>query len=198
MPASKLLSCEHCCTVQTNDNAQCCFCALPVARHPDKSAALQRAWSFLCTALLLYIPANFLPIMRTTQLGNTTDSTIVGGVLLLWEHHSYLIASIIFIASVLVPFAKFVALFSLCIAQSQWLVLSAETKSLLYRATEFVGRWSMVDVFVVAFLTSLVQMGELMTITPGPAALAFAGMVILTMLTANSLDPRLFWNSTHD
>ena len=194
MSSPKLISCKNCMTVQTTESAQCDFCALPVYHHSENTGAQQRAWSFLLTATLLYIPANLLPIMRTTQLGATTDSTIVGGVLLLWSHHSYVIAGIIFIASVLVPFAKLMALFTLCFAQSRVLMLSAEQKSVIYRATEFVGRWSMVDVFVVAFLTSLVQMGELMTITPGPAALAFAGMVILTMLTANSLDPRLFWN----
>ncbi len=198
MNSPKLISCKHCLTVQSNESPQCDFCELPVRHHSDNNGALQRAWSFLFTAFLLYFPANFLPIMRTTQLGSTTDSTIIGGVILLWSHHSYLIAGIIFVASIFVPFAKFVALFSLCFAQSRILELSAKQKSLIYRATEFVGRWSMVDVFVVAFLTSLVQMGELMTITPGPAALAFAGMVIFTMLTANSLDPRLFWNSSHE
>ena len=198
MTSPKLISCEHCLTVQSNESPLCDFCELPVHHHTDNHGALQRAWSFLATALLLYIPANFLPIMRTTQLGTTTDSTIVGGVVLLWGHHSYLIAGIIFVASIFVPFAKFLAILSLCFAQSRVLTLSAQQKSIIYRATEFVGRWSMVDVFVVAFLTSLVQMGELMTITPGPAALAFAGMVIFTMLTANSLDPRLFWNSTHE
>ena len=198
MRSSKLISCENCLTIQSNESAHCDFCALPVHHFTDNSAKLERAWIYLCTAFLLYIPANFLPIMRTTQLGTTTDSTIIEGVILLWGHHSYLIAGIIFIASLFVPFAKFVALLSLCIAQSKALQLTAKQKSLIFRATEFVGRWSMVDVFVVAFLTSLVQMGELMTITPGPAALAFAGMVIFTMLTANSLDPRFFWNSTHE
>lgn len=150
------------------------------------------------TALILYIPANTLPIMGTQQLGAETLTSIAGGVVLLWEHGSYLIASIIFIASVLVPIAKFIALIALCLSQQLTLISNPQHKIKIYRLTELVGRWSMVDVFVVAFLASLIQMGNLMSIHPGPAALAFAGMVIFTMLAAGSLNPKSFWEQTNE
>lgn len=143
--------------------------------------------------MLLYIPANTLPMMVTTNLGADTYSTIASGVVLLWEEGSRLIAVIIFIASLLVPLVKFVAILTLCFSQSGYLHLDAARRTQIYRLSELVGRWSMVDVFVVGFLTALIQMGNLMSVYPGPAALAFAGTVIFTMLAANSIDPRIFW-----
>ena len=145
------------------------------------------------TGVLLYFPANLLPIMYTNQLGDSVDATISSGVLLLWEHGSWFIASIIFIASIFVPLAKLLALTGLCLSQHHPLAFSTTHKIRIYRLTEFVGRWSMVDVFVVGFLAALVQMGSLVSIKPGPAALAFAAMVVATMLAANSLNPRLYW-----
>jgi paraquat-inducible protein A len=139
--------------------------------------------ALVMTAIILYVPANVLPIMTTDQLGRSTDSTILGGVVLLIKLGSYPVAAIIFIASVLVPLGKLLALMALCCE-----------RTVLYRVTEFVGRWSMVDVFVVAILVSLIQLGGLMTIRPGIAALAFSGLVIVTMLAAESFDPRLIWD----
>ena len=143
---------------------------------------------------MLYIPANALPIMITNALGAKTFNTIAGGVALLWEDGSWLIAAIIFVASVLVPVGKFIALIWLCLCAQFKLGDQPQNKVFAYRTAELVGRWSMLDVFVVAFLASLIQMGSLMSIYPGPAALAFGGMVVFTMLAANSLDPRLFWD----
>lgn len=191
MPAHNLTSCHHCGTVQKTDLTQCSFCHAHIHQYTEKSA--QQCWLFLITGLFLYVPANMLPIMRTSQLGNDSLTTITGGVILLWEHDSYLVAAIIFIASVLVPIAKFIALTGLCLAEQFKLYENPQNKMLIYRAIEFIGRWSMVDVFVVAFLASLIQMGNLMSVYPGPAVLAFAGMVVFTMLSANSLNPKLFW-----
>ncbi len=187
-----LLSCNHCTTVQVASNLRCSFCNHPL--HGRKHQSLQRSWIFILTALLLYIPANLLPIMTTDEMGHQTFNTIAGGVLLLWEHGSYLVAAIIFIASLLVPPAKFIALIWLCLCEQFKLYNKPQSKIGVYRAAEFVGRWSMLDVFVVAFLASLIQMGNLLSIYPGPAALAFGGMVGFTMLAANSLDPKLFWD----
>lgn len=191
--ARALICCHHCETVQPAGGERCRFChyRLQGRRH----LSLQHSWLFLITALMLYIPANALPIMITDSLGEKTYNTIAGGVALLWEDGSYLVAAIIFVASVLVPVAKFIALIWLCLCGQFKLQDRPESKIFVYRMSELVGRWSMLDVFVVAFLASLIQMGSLMSVYPGPAALAFGGMVAFTMLAANSLDPRLFWGN---
>ena len=188
----KLQSCHRCCTVQPASREHCDFCQHKL--HSRKQHSLQRSWIFLLTALIFYVPANVLPIMTTNQLGKETYNTIAGGVVLLWEHGSWFIAAIILVASLLVPIAKFIALFTLCISEQFKIYRKPGSKTFIFRATEFVGRWSMVDVFVVAFLASLIQMGNLMSVHPGPAALAFAGMVVFSMLAANSIDPKLFWD----
>ena len=161
---------------------------------PINSAnSIQTTWALLFTSVLLYIPANILPIMHTNVLGKDDPSTILGGVILLWKMGSYPIAIVIFVASVFVPVAKIIILF--------WLNYSVQAKQqhahseriFWYRITEFVGRWSMIDVFVVAVLVSLIQLGNIMSILPGHAALAFCGVVICTMLAAMSFDSRLIW-----
>ena len=189
--AQPLVSCHHCATVQDAGGKRCRFCHHNL--HGRRHLSLQHSWLFLITALMLYIPANVLPIMVTNSLGDQTYNTIVSGVALLWEDGSYLVAGIIFVASVLVPIAKFIALIWLCLSGQLQLQDKPQSKIFVYRTAELVGRWSMLDVFVVAFLASLIQMGSLMSVYPGPAALAFGGMVAFTMLAANSLDPRLFW-----
>jgi paraquat-inducible protein A len=162
----------------------------------NRLRSIQTTWALLFTSMLLYIPANILPIMHTSVLGSDDPSTILGGVILLWEMDSYPIAIIIFIASVFIPVAKIVIL---C-----WLNYSVQRKQqhanseriFWYRITEFVGRWSMIDVFVVAVLVSLIQLGNIMNALPGHAALAFCGVVIFTMLAAMSFDSRLIWYET--
>jgi len=164
------------------------------ALHLRKPDSLQRTVSLLITAVLLYIPANVLPIMTTDQLGRSTDSTILGGVLLLVKLGSYPVAAVIFVASVLVPIGKFAALGWLCWSVARRHRTSHRERTRLYRATEFIGRWSMTDVFVVMILVALIHLGGLIRITPGAAAMAFSGVVIVTMLAAESFDPRLIWD----
>jgi paraquat-inducible protein A len=162
----------------------------------NPSQSIQTTWALLFTSILLYIPANILPIMHTSLLGREDPSTILGGVILLWQMGSYPIAIIIFIASVFIPVAKIVIL---C-----WLNYSVQNKQqhanneriFWYRITEFVGRWSMIDVFVVSVLVSLIQLGNIINVLPGHAALAFFGVVVCTMLAAMSFDSRLIWNET--
>lgn len=197
MPSSalhglNLVSCHHCETVQAADRSRCSFCGHTL--HGRKRYSIQRTWIFLITALILYVPANVLPIMITYEMGTETFNTIAGGVVSLWENGDYLISVIILVASLLVPLAKFAAMITLCLGEQFNLVDKPHNRVAIYRLTEFVGRWSMVDVFVVAFLASLIQLGNLMSVYPGPAALAFAGVVIFSMLAANSLDPKLFWD----
>ncbi|MCL2914723.1 paraquat-inducible protein A [Shewanella corallii] len=160
----------------------------------NPSLSIQRTWALIITSIMLFIPANTLPIMNTRLLGQDDPSTIIGGVLLLWHHGSYPIAMVIFIASILVPIAKILVLI--------WLNYSVQTNSMsleqqrivLYRIAEFIGRWSMIDIFVVIVLASLVQLGNTMSIVPGAATFAFTGVVVVTMLAAMSFEPRLIYN----
>ncbi|KHJ50106.1 paraquat-inducible protein A [Halomonas sp. C22] len=163
--------------------------------HTRLPYSLQRTWALLFAAAIMYIPANVYPIMTTTSLGHTAPSTIIGGVVQLLQMGSWPVAAVIFIASVIVPVGKLVALVWLCLMINRSDELNANSRTRLYRITEFIGRWSMVDVFVVAILVALIRAGSLMSITPGPAALAFGAVVVLTMLAAMTFDSRLIWDS---
>ncbi len=160
-----------------------------------RSNSLQHTVIWLVTSVICYIPANTLPIMKTKLLGEETANTLISGVVTLWSHGSYPIATIIFIASVFVPLGKIVILAWLCILAKRKNLHDARRKTQLYRLTEFVGRWSMIDVFVVGVLVALVQLGEIMAIQPGIATLAFTLLVFSTMLAAMSFDPKSIWEN---
>lgn len=165
--------------------------------HPGRS--LQWSWALLLSSAVFYIPANLFPIMYTVSLGSSEGSTIMGGVVLLWQLGSYPIAMVIFLASVVIPLAKIFSLGWLfyCARRTNAKTANMAIQRLrLYRMTELIGRWSMIDIFVVAILVALVQLQNLMAIFPGPAALSFAAVVVLTMLSAMSFDPRIFWSSS--
>lgn len=154
---------------------------------------MQKCWALLISAAIFFIPANLYPMMYTVSLGNSEGSTILQGVVLLWHLGSYPIAVVIFMASILIPMAKMFALGWLYYRANQ--SQNTEQKEHLtalrvYRITELIGRWSMIDIFVVAILVALVQLQNVMAIYPGPAALSFAAVVILTMLSAMVFDPR--------
>jgi paraquat-inducible protein A len=148
----------------------------------------------LFTAGILYIPANILPIMITDQFGVSIESTILGGIVLLIDMGSWPIAAIIFIASVMVPLGKLITLSFLCWTVKNGSGVSPRQRTITYRITELIGKWSMIDVFVVAILVALVHLGGILVIRPGAAAMAFAGVVIVTIFAAESFDPRLFWD----
>ncbi len=150
--------------------------------------------ALMLAAAALYIPANFLPIMTVVELGIVTENTIITGMLTFWRQQAYPIAIVIFVASILIPLLKIVALSWLCLAASGRLNPSPGMLGKIYWFTELLGRWSMVDIFVVGILVALVQLGNYMTITAGPGALAFAGVVVLTMFAAMSFEPRLLWD----
>lgn len=171
--------------------------AVPLVISDDFKAqqSIQHTWALILTSIVLYIPANVLPIMNTRFLGQDDPSTIIGGVLLLWSHGSYPIAAVIFVASILVPVGKIVVLAWLNYSVQNGLVHLQSERIVLYRLAEFVGRWSMVDVFVVIILVSLVQLGNAMSILPGSATLAFSGVVVLTMLAAMSFDSTLIYDN---
>ena len=190
--AEGLACCHTCHHLSPSEEHHCPLCGSSLhLRKPDHIA---RTLALVATAWILYVPANVLPIMTTTQLGRATESTILGGVVLLIHHGSYPIAAVIFIASVLVPLGKLFALIWLCWSVGRGKPTSHAERTRLYRMTEFVGKWSMTDVFVVAVLVALIQLGGLLRITAGTAAIAFGGVVIVTMLAAETFDPRLIWD----
>jgi paraquat-inducible protein A len=189
---SGLAICHTCMALNDASLKTCSRCGSSV--HARIPGSLERTLALLIAATVLYIPANAYPIMTTEQFGSPLDSTILGGVILLWNMGSYPVAMIIFIASVLIPIGKILSIGTLCWTVSRNDKSSQRQRTILYRITELIGKWSMVDVFVVAILVALIQITGIIVIRPGAAALAFAGMVILTMLSAESFDPRLIWD----
>ena len=189
--SKNLLGCHVCLALNHGSKHRCDDCGSKL--HSRKPHSIQNTVALLVTSLVLYIPANIYPIMYTTFLGETTPSTILGGVVALWGVGSYPIAVIIFVASVLVPLGKLLALAWLSFSVTYREQRSYRKNHSLYRLTEFIGRWSMVDVFVVAVLVALIQMGNLINILPGIAALAFGLLVITSMFAAFAFDPRLIW-----
>ncbi|WP_018984854.1 paraquat-inducible protein A [Salinimonas chungwhensis] len=157
------------------------------------SVSIQRTWALLFAAAILYIPANTLPIMHTELFGNTEPNTIIGGVISLWQSGSYPVAIIILIASVIVPIGKITALGWLNFTVQQQHSRGRRTRARFYRLTEAIGRWSMIDVFVVAILAGLIRLGNTISIYPGSAALAFCAVVFITMIAAITFDSRLIW-----
>jgi paraquat-inducible protein A len=194
--ASGLAACHMCCKLAPLEQHHCPRCGS--AMHARQTDSLQRTIALLITACILYIPANLYPIMLTDQLGSTEPSTIMGGVILLIKLGSVPVAAIIFIFSVMVPSGKLMAMSYLVWTAHKGSNISPRQRSMMYRVTEFVGKWSMVDVFVVAILVALVHLGGLLVIRPGIAALAFAGVVIVTMVAAESFDSRLMWDLLED
>lgn len=191
-----LASCHTCLKLSPVENHHCPRCGSSL--HQRETDSLQRCVALLITACILYIPANLLPIMYTDQLGNTEASTIIGGVVLLIKLGSVPIAAIIFIASVMVPSGKLIAMFYLVWTVKSHSPLSPRQRTVMYQVTEFIGKWSMVDVFVVAILVALVHLGGLLVIRPGYAALSFAGVVIVTMIAAEIFDSRLIWDQLEE
>jgi len=157
--------------------------------------SIQYTWALVIAAAICYIPANALPVLSTTTLGSTDTDTIIGGVVFLYTSGSWPLALVVLIASVMVPLGKLVALAYLLITVQRRSLSSNRERTRLYRVVEFVGRWSMLDVFVDTFTVALVQLSPLMSVDPGPGVLFFAAVVVLTMIAAESFDPRLIWDS---
>ena len=185
------------------DTPYCQRCHAPL--HARKTRSLSRTLALLLAAIILYIPANLLPMTITNSLLGSQKDTIMSGVIYFWHEGDYLVSSVIFMASIFIPMLKLLILLFLLIAVHQqasrkWHFQPVQC-ALLYRVVEFVGRWSMIDVFVVTLLTALVQMQSIATILAGPGAVAFGAVVVLTMLASLSFDPRIIWDNydaTHD
>ena len=162
--------------------------------HPRKPASLARTWALLIAACILYIPANVLPVMHTGSLFGSQSDTILSGVTFLWRDGSWLLATIIFVASIVIPATKILALAWLLYSVGRGHPRDPRQQTRIYRAIDYIGRWSMVDIYVGAVLVALVQFNTIALITAGPGALAFALVVVLTMFAAQSFDPRLVWD----
>ncbi|WP_236675097.1 paraquat-inducible protein A [Piscinibacter sp. HJYY11] len=175
---------------------QCPRCATPL--YHERPRSLQRTWAYLIAATVLYIPANLLPIMSTSNVFGETLHTILGGIEELRTGGDWLLAVIVFIASIAVPLLKIGALLVLVITaqrRSRWKQVE---RAQLYRMIEAVGHWSMLDVFVVVLLVGTIRFGPLGGVMPQPGLLAFGAVVVLTMLAAGSFDPRLIWPEEKD
>ena len=176
------------------DEQTCTRCgALVHARRPD---SLMRTWALLLTSAILYIPANLLPIMTVNSLGQGSPSTIMAGVIELVQHGMIPIAAVVFVASILVPTFKLVGIALLLFSVQRHQPLSARQRIIMYRFIEFIGRWSMLDIFVIAILVAVVNFGRIASIEANLGAVAFASGVVLTMLAAVTFDPRLIWDNT--
>ena len=190
-----LLVCHVCGLLSSPSGAHHPVCGrCGAALHVRKPDSIARSWAFLIAACVLYIPANVLPVMETGSLFGAQKDTIMSGVVYLWTSGSWPLAAIIFIASIAVPGAKLLALTVLLISVQRRSSEKPIERTKLYRVVELVGRWSMVDIYVAAILTALVQFKALATIKAGPGAVAFGAVVVLTMFAAENFDPRLIWD----
>jgi paraquat-inducible protein A len=164
------------------------------AVHFRKPDSIARTWAFVIAAVVLYIPANVLPVMNTSSLFGAQTDTIMSGVTYLWASGSWPLALLVFVASIVVPLLKIISLIFLVLsAQLRWRWLP-EKRTSIYRLVELVGRWSMLDIYVITILVALVQFSALATIMAGPGSIAFGAVVVLTMFAALSFDPRLIWD----
>lgn len=190
MKRPKLIRCPICEAVNydTGEETSCRRCHSKI--YQTKKISYHKTLAYLITAIILYIPANIYPILISKQFGMHTESTILGGIMHLWESGSYPIAIIILVASVFVPLLKFIFIIYLLIATKYNVHSSRVDKHKLFYITEAIGPWSMIDVFVVLILSVLIHFSGIQ-IYPGAGATAFALMVFFTMLSALSFDTRL-------
>ena len=189
-----LLGCRQCGTVWEDaaEETPCGRCGTPLrARKRD---SLNRTWAFLIAACAMYLPANLLPVMVTRSLFGTQNDTILSGIIYFWVTGDYELAAIVFIASFLVPLFKLAALFVLVLNAQRGTRWRRGERSKLYHVIEIIGRWSMLDVFVVALLAGLVRIQGFAEITAGVGIAAFGMVVVLTMLASLSFDPKLTWD----
>ncbi len=188
-----LIGCDTCGLVsRTAPGQDCPRCeSVMRVRRPEP---VGRCWALLIGAAVLYIPSNLLPIMTVTRLARGQPSTILGGVQELIEYRMWPLALLVFTASIAVPMIKLILLAYMLIMTQRRSATGLVRRTRMYRVVEVIGRWSMIDVFMVTILTSLVQMGVLASVTPGLGVVCFAGVVILTMLSARCFDPRVMWD----
>ncbi len=197
-----LVSCADCHLIceypapHTGQQLACPRCGAKLL--PRKQDSLSRCWAYLIATLILYIPANIIPIMSVTQFGQTQSDTILTGVIYLAKNGQWPLAGLIFFASIIVPLFKLLLLVILLVTvqrKSAWRMIE---RTRMYRLTELIGRWSMVDIYVVTILVGLVKFGSLASIEAEAGAIFFGAVVVLTILSANAFDPRLIWDKANE
>lgn len=188
-----IVACRRCTKAQPLGTQTCPRCGHVLqSREP---LSLQRVWAFWVLGLMCYIPANIYPMLKTRTLFKVEESTIIGGAVDIAHYGNYGIAAIILIASVVIPLGKFWAVAFLAISVKQRYKVTNHRRQILYEVVEYIGRWSMIDIFVVAILSALVQLKTLASINPGVASIFFALSVIFTMFSAQAFDSRLIWDA---
>jgi len=187
-----LVACTRCAQVWPIGTARCGRCGKALQSRDTMS--LQRVWAWWAVGFMCYIPANLYPMLQTRTLFAVQEDTIVGGAIELMRHGAFGVALIILIASVAIPIGKFLAIAFLALSVKRRSRVSNRQRQVLYEVVEYIGRWSMIDIFVVAILSSLVQLNTLAAINPGIASLFFALSVIFTMLSAQAFDSRMIWD----
>ncbi|MBC8522803.1 paraquat-inducible protein A [PVC group bacterium] len=170
--------------------ANCARCESRLHRHTPRG--VQRTFALSLSALILFVPAMALPILAIERLGHRNESTVWGGVVDLWQAGSPGISAIVFLCSIVIPLSKISGLMLLC---SNWKSKRPQQQATLLQIIEVIGRWSMLDVFLVSILVATVKLGDIATVMPGPGIVAFAAVVLLTIFASASFDPRLFWHT---
>lgn len=193
---SGFLLCEACYMLNRGtpgtNHLSCARCGAGL--HSRKPESIARSWAFLIAATILYIPANLLPVLETGTLAEHRSDTILSGIVHLWQTGSWVLAVIVFVASMVIPAAKLASMGFLLVSAQRRSTWRPQQRARLYRATHSIGRWSMVDIFVGAVLVAMVQLKAFASIEPGPGAVYFAAVVILTMIASRCFDPRLTWD----
>jgi paraquat-inducible protein A len=174
--------------------AECSRCGARLARPAGNRLA--RTAAFSLAALLFYLPANIYPILQMDLYGVRSESTVLDGCVTLFRQGEPLIAVIVFLASILIPFLKLVGLFYLVVTTRAGSTRHRQERTRIYRIVEVIGPWAMLDVFLLAVLVSLVKLGQLATVVPGRGLLAFTAVVVLTILASASFDPTLIWQES--
>ena len=195
LPGAPLIGCHACDLVVpvAGAHARCPRCGS--ALHARKVDSINRTWALVLTAFILYIPANVYPVMTVISFGSGEPDTILSGVMLLIEAGMWPLALLVFVASVTVPLLKLIGLSFLLITVQRGSSWRRRDRTLLYRIIEGVGRWSMIDIFMISILIALVKLGAIATIEPGIGATSFAAVVVTTMLASMAFDPRLIWDA---
>lgn len=170
---------------------ECCRCGSIIRRHGGGS--LERTAALSLAALIFFVPANVYPILRMNYHGAYSESTVWDGCVKLFQQDQWLVAMIVFLASMAVPFAKLLGLFYLVITTKLGSMRRRHERTWIYRFIDVIGPWAMLDVFLLAVLVALVKLDQIATVLPGPGLFAFTGVVVLTILASASFDPRLLW-----
>ena len=198
--AASCASCHDCgmlAQMPASSHEEACCPRCGAALHERKPRSLERTLALVVAAIVCYVPANLLPVMTVTSLGKTESDTIFSGVIYMLDHGMWPLAIVLFTASIFVPMMKLSILSFLLISvhrRSSWRPVE---RTRMYRLTEMIGRWSMVDIYVVTILVALVRLGNLATIEAGAGAIFFGAVVVITMLAAESFDPRIIWDRSH-